>query len=334
MAYTPSALGASIVEAVGYEVSTAVFEGPFEVLLQLVSAQEADIYEISLSQVIDGFLEHVASMESFDLNLASEFVVIAAILLELKSKRLLPGPDAVEADEEICAWEERDLLLSRLLECRTFAIAGGLLASKMAEAARSYPRTAGMEDRFVNLAPDLLAGVTPEMVLKAFTKAIESRPQPHVDTSHVVVERVSVAEAVAGLMDYLPSVRTSTFRKLTEGLEERMEVIVHFLALLELCKQGRVELDQGYQFGDLRVTWLGGSAEEEVLDDQIMRSMQPGQISQGHLPSVPPPPGGQPNGLSARPAVLVTAPAQDLDQQIAGAGAGVDYSGGSGRWDG
>ncbi len=251
---------------VGYEVAIPVFEGPFEVLLSLVQAKEIDIYDVPLAEVIDAFLVHVASLEAVDLDLMSEFLVIAAILVELKTRQMLPQPEPLEMDDDVAYLEQRDLLLQRLLECRTFARAGERLEAMIALAARSVPRLAGLEDSFIEIAPDLLSGVTPERLRKAFAKALQARPPSQaIDTSHVLVDRVTVAEAVMEVASVLPSLGRTTFRALTEGLVERIEVIVRFLALLELCKQGRVELDQGATFGDLVVCWTGGSVDTEVL---------------------------------------------------------------------
>ena len=238
-----------------YAVATPVFAGPLDVLLQLVNAQDVDIYEIPLTEVVDGFLAHLASVDGLDLELTTEFLLIAAILIELKSRRLLPVPEAIVDDEEIAGGDERDLLLARLLECATFGAAGRSLQVVLDAARRSVPRQAGMEERFARAAPDLLSGVTPDHVRAAFARAIAARAVPIVDLGHVVVDRVSVAEAVAALIDELPALGRATFRRITEGLDDRMEIIVRFLALLELCKQGRVHLDQGENFGELTVQW-------------------------------------------------------------------------------
>ena len=90
----------------------------------------------------------------------SEFLLVAAILVELKSQRLLPGPDDVEDEDELLGWDERDLLLARLLECRAYAAVADAFVAMTEQAARSVPREAGLEDGFVVHAPDLLAGVT------------------------------------------------------------------------------------------------------------------------------------------------------------------------------
>ena len=157
-------------------VQTPVFEGPFDLLLHLILREQVDIYEISLLTIIDGYLAELDRMRqadaSFDLDTATEFLLIAATLVELKARRLLPGRDDIDLDDELALWEERDLLLARLLECKTFKDASGALQRLAEVAERSYARRAGMEERYLSLTPDLMEGVTPEKVRKAYLKAI------------------------------------------------------------------------------------------------------------------------------------------------------------------
>src|SRR5205807_4284549 len=144
-----------------------------------------------------------------------------------------------------------------LLECKTFKVAAAERARLAARAERSYPRRAGLEEPFLELAPDLLAGVTGEKLRDAFLRAVTPRPVPHVDMDHVAPIRISVRDAVDELVDELPRVGRITFRRLTQDLTERLDVIVRFLAVLELCKQGLVDLDQGANFGELHIAWTG-----------------------------------------------------------------------------
>jgi segregation and condensation protein A len=144
-----------------YEVQTSVFEGPFDLLLHLILREQVDLYEVRLSHIVDVFLAELERIEVTDLDLATEFLLIAATLVELKSRRLLPGDADLDLDDELALWEERDLLLARLLECKTFKDAAATLQRMADEAGRSHPRLAGLEDRFLELAPDVLAGVTP-----------------------------------------------------------------------------------------------------------------------------------------------------------------------------
>jgi segregation and condensation protein A len=240
-------------------VSTPVFDGPVDVLLQLVNSHQVDIFDVPLASVVDAFVAELAGWETVDLQTLSEFLVIASVLIELKSRRLLPGSGDVEQDEELVGWEERDLLLARLLECQAYAAAADGFALLLEQAARSVPRTAGLDLDFVVHAPDLLEGVTPDQVAAAFLRATAERPVPTVDLYHVTVDTVTVSDAVTELTGILPGAGRATFRQLTGHLTSRIEIIVRFLALLELCKQGRVSLDQGHTFGDLEVAWMEGA---------------------------------------------------------------------------
>ncbi len=244
----------------GATVTTPAFEGPIDLLLHLVNTHQVDLYDIPLATVVDAFVAEVAGWDSVDLQTLSEFLMVTAVLIELKSRLLLPGPDDVDPDEELVGWEERDLLLARLLECRAYSSAADAFAALAELAARSVPRTAGLDPEFVVHAPDLLEGVTPGQMAAAFRRATADRPVPTVDLYHVTVDTVTVADAVSEIGQRMVTMGRTTFRTLTRHLTARIEIIVSFLALLELFKQGRVSLDQGHTFGDLDVAWVEGAS--------------------------------------------------------------------------
>jgi segregation and condensation protein A len=252
-----------------YEVQTSVFEGPFDLLLHLIMREQVDLYEVSLSTIVDAYLTELDRMQqaqgTLDLEVATEFLLIAATLIELKARRLLPGRDDLELDEEFSLWEERDLLVARLLQCKTFKDAARVLAQLGDEAGRSFPRLAGPEEQFLAVTPDLLAGVTPAQLKAAFLKAVAPKPVPKVDIRHLHMVKANVSDAVAELIDELPRIGRISFRRLTESLVERLEVVVRFLALLELFKQGLVDLEQALAFGDIDVVWLGHERAEADL---------------------------------------------------------------------
>ena len=241
-----------------YEVQTPVFEGPFDLLLHLILREQVDLYEVSLSDICDAYIAHLDRLEHFDLDIATEFLLIASTLVELKTRRLLPGRDDVDLDEELALWEERDLLLARLLECKTFKDAASVLSRMQSEAGRSHARTAGLEDRFLAVVPDLLAGVRAEQLRDAFIKAMTPKPVQSLDLHHVAPVRASVTDAVEELADELPRVGRISFRRLTQGLAERLEIVVRFLAILEMFKQGLVDIEQASTFGEIEIVWLGG----------------------------------------------------------------------------
>jgi segregation and condensation protein A len=254
----------SSVSGMAYEVSTEVFEGPFDLLLHLILREQVDIHEVSLARIVDAYLAELERMEVLDLDVATEFLLIAATLVELKARRLLPGREDVDLDEELALWEQRDVLLAGLLECKAFKDVAGVLARRADLACRSIPRRTGPEDHYLELAPDLLAGVGPLELHAAFLRATAPRPVPRVDTAHVAPIRASVADAVAELVEELPLARRITFRALTAGMLARLDVIVHFLALLELFKQGVVELEQASTFGEIHIVWIGAGVERLV----------------------------------------------------------------------
>ena len=245
-------------------VHTEVFEGPFDLLLHLILKEQVDLYEVSLSTIVDAYIAEIEKMEGLDLDVATEFLLIAATLVELKARRLLPDEDGIDLDDELALWEERDLLLARLLECKTFKDAAVVLRRIELEASRSVPRLAGMEERFADLAPDLLAGLTVDSLRDAFLRASAPKPVPRVHMDHVAPIRLSVAEAVEELVDELPRVGRIGFRELTAGFVERLEVVVRFLAVLEMFKQGIVDLQQAATFGDISIVWLGEDAEHHA----------------------------------------------------------------------
>ena len=241
-------------------VQTEAYEGPFDVLLQLVSEHKVDVYDIKIADIVDAFVAEINARQPFDVAVASEFLVIAAILVELKSKKLLPGPDDVDDDEELFGFEARDRLLARLLELQAYAAAADVFVDLIHQAQRSVPRLAGLEERFRDLAPDLLEGVTAQRLAAAFSSGTAPRLDLSLDLSHVTVEAVTVSEAVAELEERLPEAGRTSFRELTSHCTTRMQIIVRFLALLELCKRGWVTLDQGETFGDLSVTWVSNTS--------------------------------------------------------------------------
>lgn len=238
-----------------YEVQTPLYQGPFDLLLHLILREELDLYEISLARIVDAYLAELERMEVLDLDVATEFLLIAATLVELKTKRLLPDDRDVDLDDELALWEERDFLLARLLDCKTFKDAAKVLAALADDASHSYPRLVGLEDRFLDLAPDLLEGVTADQIHAAFLRATAPKPVPTVSVEHLAAIRASVTDAVEELIDELPRLGRVSFRDLTSSFVDRLEVVVRFLAVLELYKQGLIDIEQPSSFGDIQVVW-------------------------------------------------------------------------------
>ena len=251
------------------DVHTPLYDGPFDLLLQLILKEQVDLYEIDLAHIVDAYLAEIEKLQTLDLDIATEFLLIAATLVELKTRRLLPGQNDMDLDEEFALWEERDLLLARLIECKTFKDVAKIFNRLADEADLSFPRTVGPDERFAELMPDLLEGTSLRRFQSAAIRALTPRPQPIVDLFHVNPIKFTVADAVAELIDELPRVGSISFRRLTADLADRIEVIVRFLAVLELFKQGFVDIDQPHRFGDIEVAWCGdehATAESILID--------------------------------------------------------------------
>ena len=248
-----------------YEVQTAVFEGPFDLLLHLILREQVDLYEVSLSTIVDAYLSEVERLDALDLEVATEFLLIAATLIELKSRRLLPGENDLELDDELALWSERDLLLARLLECKTFKDAARVLARLADGAARCRPRVAGVDDRYCRPGarpargrrrrrppPGLPAGLRAPADARASTSTTWPRSGPASPTPS------------RSCSTSCPGSGASASAQLTASLVERLDVVVRFLAILELFKQGAVDLLQARTFGDIEIVWLGvGEADDE-----------------------------------------------------------------------
>ena len=248
-----------------YVVTTPSFSGPIELLLQLISRHELDVLDVPLNPIVDAFVTALRDATvAVEVDQLSEFLLIASILLEMKSQRLLPGRDDAEPDEEFVGWEERDVLLARLLDLRTYAGVADNFVSLFDRAGRSFPRLRGIDDGFVVQPPDLLAGVTPSALALAYLRGIEEKPVAVVRLNHVTVDAVTVAETVVSLSQRLPTLGRLSFRSLIGTLMTRIEVIVHFLALLELCKLGHVTLGQGHTFGDVEIAWVSDGPNLEL----------------------------------------------------------------------
>ena len=241
-----------------YEVATPVYDGPFDLLLHLILKEEVDIHEVSLTRIVEAYLEEIQRMQMLDLDVATEFLLIASTLVELKTRRLLPGREDIDLDEELALWSERDLLLARLLDCKTFKDVAAVFSQLTDRASLSFPRRSGPDERFADLLPDMLDGVTPVRLQRAYLRVTQPKPPTSIDLFHVAPIRASVADALMEMLETLPKLGKVTFRQITEAIHDRIEVVVRFLAILELYKQGRVTLEQSDRFGDIEVQWTAG----------------------------------------------------------------------------
>jgi segregation and condensation protein A len=243
-----------------FEVHLDVFEGPFDLLLGLISKHKLDITEVALSQVTDEFIAYIrARAEGWDLDQASYFLVVAATLLDLKAARLLPAGE-VEDEEDLALLEARDLLFARLLQYRAYKEVAATFAGRMAVQGRRFARRVPMEPRFAELLPEVLLGLGPAEFARIAALTLAPRPVPVVPIEHIHVPRTSVREQAGLLAGRLRTLGRSTFAELTADCAGTYEVVARFLALLDLFQTGNVSFEQRVPLGELAVIWAGGDS--------------------------------------------------------------------------
>ena len=239
----------------GFQVHLDVFEGPFDLLLALISKHKLDITEIALSSVTDEFIGYIRALAGgWDLDQASYFLVVAATLLDLKAARLLPAGE-VDDEEDLALLEARDLLFARLLQYRAYKEVADVFAGKIAMEGRRYPRRVPMEPRFAELLPEVLIGIGAAEFAVIAARVLAPRQLPVVSTAHLHVPKTSVREQAEILLARLRSLRRATFRQLIADCAGTYEVVARFLAVLELYRDGRISLDQIAPLGDLYLSW-------------------------------------------------------------------------------
>lgn len=245
-----------------FKVRLTNFEGPFDLLLQLISQHTLDVTEVALHQVTDDFIAHIRGMgEAWDLDETTEFLVIAATLLDLKAARLLPTGD-VEDEDDLALLEARDLLFARLLQYRAYKQVAALFAELEQGAYRRYPRSVSLESRFEGLLPEVMLGVTPDRFALIAAAAFRPKQKRTLSTAHVHQHRVSIRETADLLRTLLVEKGTATFAEIIADCTETMEVVARFLALLELYREKSLAFEQEDPLGPLTVTWVGGSLEQ------------------------------------------------------------------------
>ncbi|OBH46108.1 segregation/condensation protein A [Mycobacterium mantenii] len=252
----------------GFQVRLTNFEGPFDLLLQLIFAHRLDVTEVALHQVTDDFIAYTREIgPQLELEETTAFLVVAATLLDLKAARLLPAGQ-VDDDEDLALLEVRDLLFARLLQYRAFKHVAEMFAELEATALRSYPRSVSLEDRFTELLPEVMIGVDPERFAQIAAIAFSPRPVPTVSVGHLHQVQVSVPEQAKKLLAILQargSGAWATFSELVADCEASMEVVGRFLALLELYRSRAVAFDQSEPLGVLQISWTGERPASEAL---------------------------------------------------------------------
>ncbi|WP_171242107.1 segregation/condensation protein A [Knoellia koreensis] len=254
-----------------FEVHLDVFSGPFELLLGLISKHKLDITEIALAKVTDEFIAHIKAAQAadtdWDLSQASEFLLIAATLLDLKASRLLPqtGP---QDEEDLALIEARDLLFARLLQYRAFKDIAFNFGERMTTIGRMTARQAGIEPQFAKLLPELVMGITPEQLAMIAAKAMTPKVPPSVGLDHLHAPQVSVREQAGIIGQRLRRERVTSFRSLVADADNTLVIVARFLALLELFREAAIAFEQAEALGELTVRWTGtDDGDIEVSDE-------------------------------------------------------------------
>lgn len=260
----------SVETPTGFSVRVGDFEGPFDLLLQLISKHKLEVTELALHRVTDEFIGYIKEQGGlWDLNEASSFLVVAATLLDLKAARLLPSGE-VEDEEDLALLEARDLLFARLLQYRAYKEVSVLFAESMERAHKRVPRTVGLEPVFAALLPEVLIGISPDQFAALAAKALQPKIEELVSLTHLHMPKVSVREQAAIIVDRMRRHRTSTFRALIADVEGNTLIIVgRFLALLELYREGVIAFEQITPLGDLTIRWTGTETQDVDITDEF-----------------------------------------------------------------
>ncbi|MCX5180135.1 segregation and condensation protein A [Streptomyces virginiae] len=244
-----------------FTLRLANFEGPFDLLLQLISRHKLDVTEVALSKVTDEFMAHIRAMgPDWDLDQTTEFLVVAATLLDLKAARLLPVAE-VEDEADLALLESRDLLFARLLQYRAYKQIAEIFERRAEAEGRRYPRTVGLEPHYADLLPEVVISIGPEGFARLAVKAMQPKAKPQVYVDHIHAPLVSVREQAGLVVRMLKARGEATFQELTEDAEDTLTVVARFLALLELYREKAVVLDQEEALRTLTVRWSGGDGD-------------------------------------------------------------------------
>jgi segregation and condensation protein A len=253
----------------GFQVRLDNFEGPFDLLLSLISRHKLDITEISLSTVTDEFLVHVrAGGQVWDLEQTTSFILVAATLLDLKAARLLPQGD-IEDEDDLALLEARDLLFARLMQYRAFKQVAGILAVRIDGESHRHPRAVGLEERYAALLPEVLIGIGLDQFAALAARALEPKPVVELPTQHIHAIRVSVREQAGLVVERLRRASTLTFRALCGDSPDTLTTVARFLALLELFREGAVAFDQVSALSELTIRWTGSAEGSVQIHDEF-----------------------------------------------------------------
>jgi segregation and condensation protein A len=256
----------------GFSVHLSNFEGPFDLLLQLISRHKMDVTEVALGVVTDDFIAYIRALEGsedgWDLEKTTEFLVVAATLLDLKAARLLPSGE-IEDEGDLALLEARDLLFARLLQYRAFKAIATIFSERLTREERSFARVVALEAHFASLLPEVLIGVGAERFAAIAQRVLSPKITPTVGIAHIHSPLVSVAEEAITIVNELRRTGKSTFRHLISDASSVLVVVARFLALLELYREGVVRFEQVIALGELAVTWTGSAEGEIEVSDEF-----------------------------------------------------------------
>jgi segregation and condensation protein A len=258
----------------GFSVHLENFDGPFDLLLQLISRHRMDITDVAIATVTDEFISYIRELEKTEagwkLDHASEFVVVAATLLDLKAARLLPSGQ-IDDEEDLALLEARDLLFARLLQYRAFKEIASILSERILEQEKTFARSVSLDPAFAALLPEVLIGVTPERFAAIANRVLTPKTAPTLSVEHLHLPLVSVAAEALGVVSALRRHKTMSFRALVSDAANTLVVVARFLALLELFKEGSVRFEQVVALGELQITWVGSVEGEIRVSDEFDR---------------------------------------------------------------
>lgn len=251
----------------GFSVSLGNFEGPFDLLLQLISKHQMDITEVALSVVTSDFIAYTRELED-DLEQTTHFLLVAATLLDLKTARLLPQAE-VEDEEDLALLEARDLLFARLMQYRAFKQVAGILAERFENQLLRHPRAVTLEPRFAALLPEVEIRATAQDLAELAAAALAPKQPPLVSLAHLHAPSVSVREQAHLVVDRLRRERSLTFRAITQDAPDGQTKVARFLALLELFREGMLSFEQAVPLGELTVRWTGSDEGDIDVGDEF-----------------------------------------------------------------
>ena len=259
-------------ESTGFAVHRENFDGPFDLLLQLISRHKMDVTEIALSIVTDEFIGYIRKLEEsgegWQLDQATEFLVVAATLLDLKAAKLLPQGE-VEDEGDLALLEARDILFARLLQYRAFKEIAATFAERITLAEKSFARTTALDPHFAALLPEVLIGVGPERFAVIADRVLFPKAPPVVSVEHIHRPLVNVAEQSKFVIAALRLAKHLSFRALVHDAEEPMVVVARFLALLDLYRTGSLRFEQLEAFTDLQISWVGSESGEITVSEEF-----------------------------------------------------------------